>query len=88
MAILDLYKNSTSDYKNAGAAVNTTTAEQQWVANKTFDVNLTPGDKIKTEFNMVDSKSNTTNNKFDSYNVNSAGYNPTKKYNDGQLTGK
>ena len=79
MAILDLYKASKGNYKEAGTAttdfIKGINPQQITIAYKGdaaegFTPNLTPADKPNTKFNMVDTKTNTTIKDFNPLDVN------------------
>ena len=85
MAILDLYNNSKIPEKNANAQ------HTDVITNKLFGTeavngfipNRAPGDKDKTDFNMIDTKTNSTVKAFEKLNLNGSKdspYTPSKTY--------
>lgn len=111
MAILDLYKKGEFklgvDHSKAGGKSPATTdyikgiTPQQFTLNTEVDAaqgfvaNRTPGDRNKSDFNMVDNKTEKVQKDFNPLDINDdyfvgqtkvTGYNPTKLFNGGQLT--
>jgi hypothetical protein len=85
MAIIDLYNDSKLKEKDANKQRTDVITNKMFgtEAVNGFTPNLLPGDKDKTDFNMIDTKTNSTVKAFEPLNLNGgkyAPYTPSKTY--------